>query len=1008
MKEKRRILIVEDEVIIAEDLKSAIEEIGFTVVGYAVSADEAVEKALKLKPDLILMDIILKGKKNGIEASIEIKKEQDIPIIFLTAYADTKMIEKAKSIEPYAYLIKPFQERQLLASIEMAIYKNDIETKLKEKEEWLRTTLNSIGDGAIATDTKGNITFMNPIAQNMTEWKEDKAKGKPLNQIFKIKNEVTGKPAKNPVDTVLKKGMIVKLTDHTVLISKNGKTIPIDDSGAAIKNQKGEIMGTILIFHNISERRKTEKKLLDSNKRFKDVTTNSLEWIWEVDAKGKYTYSSTVVEKILGYRPEEIVNKKYFYDHFHPEDKKKLKKAVLRQFAKKKRFFGFQNKNIHKNKSPVWLSTSGVPIIDEKGKLLGYRGTDSNITEKIIAEKDIKHLNSLLNAIRIINKLIIKKKKISELLQKTCDALTKTLDYNTVWIGLIDSEKFSTVKSSGFGSKTSDLNKLLLEKKYPYCIKKAFSSDEDFFMIDNNDKNCRKCSLKTCKNKETAIIKIKHDNKLYGFLTISLLIDNQINKKEKSLLKEMAEDIAFAIYNIKAEKAHQASEKALKHKLIILSEMNSETSDINIKDIIDITILQKMQDSFSESYNIASLIFDNKGNAITRPSNFCDFCKTLHTTKKGAKKCEISDRYISEMTSKNPAKAIPCRNFEEILNAAVPITIGKKRIGIWGIGQKFIDNVPEEKIRKYARSINIDENKLLKAAKKINVSSKEEFEQAISFLEVMSNNISLIGLQNIQQANEIKKRKKIEEELLKSYKKMKELEIMRDEFVNIATHELKTPLVPIFGYLSIILKDKKLDKKHRKYLEIALKAAKKENKLIGNIMDFSKLESDKIKFNKTNIDIENIIITAVQELNTFAIEKNIKIETKIQEGLPKIYGDKQRLTQVITNLINNSIKFTDKGSITVKAKYEREKIIISIKDTGIGISKNIIPKVFTKFFQADSTLRRKQDGVGLGLSICKRIIEAHDGNLWVKSTEGKGSTFTFTLPLKESIINSKN
>ena len=639
-------------------------------------------------------------------------------------------------------------------------------------------------------------------------------------------------------------------------------------------------------------------------------------------------------------------------------------------------------------------------MTDEKGKLLGYRGTYSDITERMIAEKDIKHLNSLLNAIRIINKLIIKKKRRSELLQKTCDALIKTLDYKTVWTGLLDNERFTTIKSSGFASKTSLLHKQLIEKKYPYCIKKAFASGEDFLIINNTNEKCRKCHLKVCENKETAILSMKHENKLYGFISISLNTDNPIQKKEKSLLKEVAEDIAFALYNIKAEETHQTSEKALKHKLLILSELSSETSDINIKDVIDINILQKMQDSFAESYNVASLIFDNKGKAITRPSNFCDFCKTLHTTKKGAKRCEISDRYIIEMTSKYSAKAISCRNFKEILNAAVPIIIGKKRVGTWGIGQKFIDNIPEEKVRKYAKSVDIDEDRLLKAAKKVNIGNKEEFKQAISFLEVMSNNISLIGSQNIQQANEIKERKKIEEELLKSYEKMKELDIMRDDFVNIATHELKTPLVPIYGYLSIILKDKNLDKKHRKYLEIALKAAKKENKLIRNIMDVSKLESDRIKFNKTSVDINNIIKAAVQELKPFADEKSISLETEIQGELPKIYGDKQRLTQVMTNLINNSIKFTEKGSVTVEAKYENKKILINVKDTGIGISEKAIPKIFAKFFQADSTLTRRQEGVGLGLTICKRIIEAHDGNIWVKSTEGKGSTFSFILPLK--------
>ncbi|MBU0561770.1 MAG: response regulator, partial [Bacteroidetes bacterium] len=140
MEKKARILVVEDEVIVAENLALAISDLGYEVVGRPVSAEEAVKKALELEPDLILMDVVLKGNKNGIDASQEIKKKMDIPIIFLTAYSDISFIDKAKSIEPYAYIVKPIQPRQLLASIEMALYKSRMEKKLQETQEWFSIT----------------------------------------------------------------------------------------------------------------------------------------------------------------------------------------------------------------------------------------------------------------------------------------------------------------------------------------------------------------------------------------------------------------------------------------------------------------------------------------------------------------------------------------------------------------------------------------------------------------------------------------------------------------------------------------------------------------------------------------------------------------------------------------------------------------------------------------------------------------------------------------------------
>ncbi|MEK7202864.1 MAG: PAS domain S-box protein [Patescibacteria group bacterium] len=172
------------------------------------------------------------------------------------------------------------------------------------------------------------------------------------------------------------------------------------------------------------------KKLRESEKRFNDVIENALEWIWEVDVNGKYIYASPVIEKILGYKPEQIVKKKYFYDLFCPEDREELKKAALGAFAEKQPFREFINRNVHKNGEIVWLSTSGVPIFDEKGNLLGYRGADIDITERKKAEENLqKTIEELKKALEVsgrANKLMVGrelemiglKKEINELLKK--------------------------------------------------------------------------------------------------------------------------------------------------------------------------------------------------------------------------------------------------------------------------------------------------------------------------------------------------------------------------------------------------------------------------------------------------------------------------------------------------------------------------------------------------------------------------------------------------------------
>jgi PAS domain S-box-containing protein len=158
-----------------------------------------------------------------------------------------------------------------------------------------------------------------------------------------------------------------------------------------------KFMGAVLIANDITERKQAEKALRESEERFRQVAENAQEWIWEVDTDGLYTYASPIVKKILGYKPEEIVGKKHFYDLFHPEDREELKKAAFEVLAQKQTFREFLNRNVHKNGKTVWLSTSGAPIPDEKGNLLGYRGADTDITERKQGEEEIKKFKTIID-----------------------------------------------------------------------------------------------------------------------------------------------------------------------------------------------------------------------------------------------------------------------------------------------------------------------------------------------------------------------------------------------------------------------------------------------------------------------------------------------------------------------------------------------------------------------------------------------------------------------------------
>jgi PAS domain S-box-containing protein len=280
---KAKILIVEDENIVAFNIQNRLEGLGYTVVAVISSGEAAFQAVVENRPDLVLMDIKLKGLVDGIEAAEQIRRTLQIPVVYLTAYRDEKTINRAKLTEPYGYILKPFEARDLGTTIEMALYKHQVEQQLREREQWLSTTLKSIGDAVITTDAQGLVTFMNPVAESLTRWKQEEVLGSDLSQVFHAINEKTRETINNPVKLALQQGITVGLENHTLLIAKDGTEIPIDDSAAPIKNDGGNILGTVLVFHDITEQQKIKAFLEKNNEKLEARVAESIAQLRETN-----------------------------------------------------------------------------------------------------------------------------------------------------------------------------------------------------------------------------------------------------------------------------------------------------------------------------------------------------------------------------------------------------------------------------------------------------------------------------------------------------------------------------------------------------------------------------------------------------------------------------------------------------------------------------------------------------------------------------------------------------
>jgi PAS domain S-box-containing protein len=263
---KGKILVVEDERIIAKDIENTLKGMGYVVPATASSGEESVKKALETEPDLVLMDIMLKGEMDGVEAAQKIRLHADIPVVFLTAYADDKTLERAKVTGPFGYLLKPFQERELLSTIEVALYKHRVEKELRESKRWFSTVLRSITDAVITSDRNGTLTFMNSAAEVLTGWREEDAVGRPLSEVFHLAPDGRGGTTDNPAMKMALEGTAVGLGNERTLTPKDGKEIRIDHGASPLRDGSGEIKGVILTFHDITERKFLETQLVQAQK----------------------------------------------------------------------------------------------------------------------------------------------------------------------------------------------------------------------------------------------------------------------------------------------------------------------------------------------------------------------------------------------------------------------------------------------------------------------------------------------------------------------------------------------------------------------------------------------------------------------------------------------------------------------------------------------------------------------------------------------------------------------
>jgi len=601
---KASILIVEDNFIVMMELKDRLAEMGHEIVGTAASGIEAIKKAGIHRPDLTLMDIRLKGEMDGIEAASVIKKEYDIPVIYLTAHTDDNTLERAKLTEPFGYIIKPFEERELRTTIEMALYKHKIEKRLKESEHWLSATLKSIGDALIATDAYGIVKLINPIAEELTGWKGEDAFGAYIENIFKVKDE-NNNFLGNPVVISLRYNLLVGETNK-ILVAQNGKETPVDFSSAPIKGENNSIAGVVLVFRDITERKKA-KEILEKQKVFlKQIIDTDPNYIAVKNSKGKFELTNKAMAYAFGTTVDEIIGKND-NEYLTNEDIEYQRKLEYEVLNSEEQIFIPLEKLIDSNGKVHLLQTFRRAINSQEGDEKLVLSVAADITELKLVEKALREseesLKQKAEELEVLNLKLSESEKELKDLNANKDKFFSIIahDLRSPFSGLLglskilvnDIEKAPKKELRQLAnniSKSADLTFKLLENLLQWAkIKTGTISFEP-----------REINLKKILDKVTELYKSNAASK--NISLTSSVDDKKIVFADSNMVESIFSNLISNSIKFTAKGG----------KINIFAESHENFIRINIQDTGIGMSQQKINDLFQIGHNVSSIGTDNE------------------------------------------------------------------------------------------------------------------------------------------------------------------------------------------------------------------------------------------------------------------------------------------------------------------------------------------------------------------------------------------------------------
>ena len=844
--------------------------------------------------------------------------------------------------------------------------------ELQKSRENLRSVVDYAAEAIITIDSNLKIVFWNKAAEKMFGYSPRETLGKPMAMIVPLvsREECTARMRK----WLLARKHRFEEAIEMQGLKKDETEFPQEVSYSSWKTSEGSFLTAIL--RDVTERKKAEQKIKEHEARLQQITNNMQDMVVQVDANGVFQYVSPSHEHVLGYATEDMVGKSAL-GFIHPDDVEKLKSAIERSLHKKSPE-KIELRYRHADGHYLWLESVGSFLFDDGGKPIGAVFGARDITERKRYEERLSAVNLYGGKLNLVTNL-------QQIYDLTLDAIEQALGFEHAEFMIVEENALKVVSTRGYlGSLTDDLP---LDGSRGGVTVRAAKTREPVLVSDVKEEKDYLVDVPDM-NSELAVPIIAGDV-LLGVLNLESRKLGAFEEKDVTLLQILASHTATAMDNLKKR---EEIEKRNRQQALL---MKSSAEMIHSADLE--TRLQAIVDAVRElGWRRVVLSVRDENLDIVSPNDLVtsgltnEEKKYLWTNKKtgetwrerfgsdferfkigGFYYLPWSDPWVREKFTAgtvsshlNPEEMIDW-NPDDLLYAPLKLADGRT-VGVVSMDDPIDGRRPTKESMAplemflHQAAVAIENARLLQRLKEYSVHLEEKVEERTRQL------------------------RDTQMQLLKS-----ERLAAIGELAGMVGHDLRNPLTGIAGatyYLKARL-GPIMDKKSREMFEVIEKDVGYSNKIINDLLEYSREIRLELKEKSSKSILE-------EALSSLKIPSNIQIRDEISRNL-KLKVDVDKIRRVFVNIIKNAFDAMPKGgTLTIKSKKTNDDVSFSFHDTGIGMPKKTMEKLWTPLFTT------KAKGMGFGLSICKRIVEAHGGKISIESTLRKGTTISVTIPLE--------